>query len=90
MCHRRRQIKVLHNALVIYPKQSSSYNVIHLHHYHRGCQSGKVVDHNYKVIGVEALRVIDGSSFLASPWTNPQATYKKALIPFERRSTGTD
>jgi len=43
-------------------------------HYHGGCQSGKVVDHNYKVIGVEALRVIDGSTFYRTPGTNPQAT----------------
>ncbi|KAL2324489.1 hypothetical protein Fmac_023547 [Flemingia macrophylla] len=48
--------------------------VLTIYHYHGGCQSGKVVDHNYKVIGVEALRVIDGSTFLASPGTNPQAT----------------
>nr|KYP74922.1 Protein HOTHEAD [Cajanus cajan] len=48
--------------------------VLTIWHYHGGCQLGKVVDHNYKVIGVEALRVIDGSTFLASPGTNPQAT----------------
>ncbi|KAL5195159.1 Protein HOTHEAD [Glycine soja] len=48
--------------------------VLTIWHYHGGCQSGKVVDHNYKVIGVEALRVIDGSTFHRSPGTNPQAT----------------
>ncbi|XP_028183898.1 protein HOTHEAD-like isoform X2 [Glycine soja] len=48
--------------------------VLTIYHYHGGCQSGKVVDHNYKVIGVEALRVIDGSTFHGSPGTNPQAT----------------
>ncbi|RDX76746.1 Protein HOTHEAD, partial [Mucuna pruriens] len=48
--------------------------VLTIWHYHGGCQSGKVVDHNYKVIGVEALRVIDGSTFSRSPGTNPQAT----------------
>lgn len=43
-------------------------------HYHGGCQVGKVVDHDYKVLGVDALRVIDGSTFYYSPGTNPQAT----------------
>ncbi|KAI9117979.1 hypothetical protein K1719_011121 [Acacia pycnantha] len=35
---------------------------------------GKVVDRHYKVKGVNRLRVIDGSTFLSSPGTNPQAT----------------
>ncbi|KAL5147318.1 Protein HOTHEAD [Glycine soja] len=35
--------------------------VLTIYHYHGGCQSGKAVDHNYKVIGIEALRVIDAS-----------------------------
>ncbi|TKY51249.1 HOTHEAD protein [Spatholobus suberectus] len=48
--------------------------VLTIWHYHGGCKSGKVVDHNYKVIGVEALRVVDGSTFYRSPGTNPQAT----------------
>ncbi|KAH7659754.1 mandelonitrile lyase protein [Dioscorea alata] len=43
-------------------------------HYHGGCLVGKVVDQNYKVIGVGSLRVIDGSTFSVSPGTNPQAT----------------
>lgn len=43
-------------------------------HYHGGCQVGKVVDTDYKVLGVDALRVIDGSTFNSSPGTNPQAT----------------
>ncbi|PSS11453.1 Protein HOTHEAD like [Actinidia chinensis var. chinensis] len=43
-------------------------------HYHGGCQVGRVVDHDYKVLGVDALRVIDGSTFNFSPGTNPQAT----------------
>jgi len=47
--------------------------VLTIWHYHGGCQYGKVVDHNYKVIGVEALRVIDGSTFYRTPGTNPQA-----------------
>eukprot|EP00268_Persea_americana_P007319 TRINITY_DN12711_c0_g1_i2.p1 TRINITY_DN12711_c0_g1~~TRINITY_DN12711_c0_g1_i2.p1 ORF type:complete len:568 (+),score=69.35 TRINITY_DN12711_c0_g1_i2:247-1950(+) len=43
-------------------------------HYHGGCQVGRVVDHQYKVLGVDSLRVIDGSTFIDSPGTNPQAT----------------
>ncbi|XP_076928976.1 protein HOTHEAD-like [Bidens hawaiensis] len=43
-------------------------------HYHGGCRIGKVVDDEYKVFGVDALRVIDGSTLLNSPGTNPQAS----------------
>ncbi|KAI4364878.1 hypothetical protein MLD38_020911 [Melastoma candidum] len=49
-------------------------SVMTIWHYHGGCQVGKVVDHDYKVLGVDALRVIDGSTFNYSPGTNPQAT----------------
>ncbi|KAM0933548.1 putative glucose-methanol-choline oxidoreductase, FAD/NAD(P)-binding domain superfamily [Dioscorea sansibarensis] len=50
-------------------------SVTTLWHYHGGCLVGKVVDgDNYKVIGVERLRVVDSSLFLESPGTNPQAT----------------
>ncbi|XP_047971940.1 protein HOTHEAD-like [Salvia hispanica] len=45
-----------------------------LWHYHGGCQVGRVVDHDYKVFGVDALRVVDGSTFNTTPGTNPQAT----------------
>ncbi|KAK9147695.1 hypothetical protein Scep_006452 [Stephania cephalantha] len=48
--------------------------VMTIWHYHGGCQVGRVVDHDYKVLGVDALRVIDGSTFNFSPGTNPQAT----------------
>ncbi|KAJ3680055.1 hypothetical protein LUZ60_016333 [Juncus effusus] len=48
--------------------------VLTIWHYHGGCQVGKVVDKEYRVIGVDALRVVDGSTFLSSPGTNPQAT----------------
>lgn len=48
--------------------------VMTIWHYHGGCQMRKVVDHNYKVLGVDALRIIDGSTFTFSPGTNPQAT----------------
>ncbi|XP_058113294.1 (R)-mandelonitrile lyase-like [Magnolia sinica] len=43
-------------------------------HYHGGCVAGKVVDGDYRVIGIGSLRVVDGSTFYASPGTNPQAT----------------
>ncbi|MBA0818007.1 hypothetical protein Gohar_025730, partial [Gossypium harknessii] len=42
-------------------------------HYHGGCQIGKVVDRDYKVLGLDQLRVIDASTFSFSPGTNPQA-----------------
>ncbi|KAL7003262.1 (R)-mandelonitrile oxidase, partial [Sarracenia purpurea var. burkii] len=48
--------------------------VMTIWHYHGGCQVGKVVDRDYRVIGVDALRVVDGSTFYDSPGTNPQAT----------------
>ncbi|KAF7810214.1 protein HOTHEAD [Senna tora] len=48
--------------------------VMTIWHYHGGCQVGTVVDHDYRVLGVDALRVIDGSTFNNSPGTNPQAT----------------
>ncbi|KAH7855625.1 hypothetical protein Vadar_026896 [Vaccinium darrowii] len=48
--------------------------VVTIWHYHGGCQVGRVVDHDYKVLGVDGLRVIDGSTFYDSPGTNPQAT----------------
>ncbi|XP_054823842.1 protein HOTHEAD-like [Prosopis cineraria] len=48
--------------------------VMTIWHYHGGCQVGRVVDSDYKVIGVDSLRVIDGSTFNYSPGTNPQAT----------------
>ncbi|ANM70948.1 Glucose-methanol-choline (GMC) oxidoreductase family protein [Arabidopsis thaliana] len=48
--------------------------VMTIWHYHGGCQVGRVVDKNYRVLGIDSLRVIDGSTFLKSPGTNPQAT----------------
>jgi choline dehydrogenase len=48
--------------------------VMTIWHYHGGCQIGRVVDDDHKVLGVDALRVIDGSTFNYSPGTNPQAT----------------
>ncbi|KAL3647394.1 hypothetical protein CASFOL_008362 [Castilleja foliolosa] len=49
-------------------------SVMTIWHYHGGCQVNKVVDRDYRVIGVDGLRVIDGSTFYNSPGTNPQAT----------------
>ncbi|GFQ07298.1 (r)-mandelonitrile lyase-like [Phtheirospermum japonicum] len=43
-------------------------------HYHGGCLVGKVVDRELRVIGIDSLRVVDGSTFTVSPGTNPQAT----------------
>ncbi|KAL3681892.1 hypothetical protein R1sor_024848 [Riccia sorocarpa] len=54
-----------------------------------------VVDHTYRVIGADALRVIDGSTFNSSPGTNPQATvmmlgrYMGLEILDERANTST-
>lgn len=48
--------------------------VITIWHYHGGCHVGKVVSSDYKVLGANNLRVIDGSTFYDSPGTNPQAT----------------
>lgn len=49
--------------------------VITIWHYHGGCHVRKVVDPlEYKVIGVDRLRVVDGSILSVSPGTNPQAT----------------
>ncbi|KAL5981209.1 hypothetical protein ACLOJK_029130 [Asimina triloba] len=45
-----------------------------IYHYHGGCLVGSVVDRDYRVMGVEGLRVVDGSTFLDSPGTNPMAT----------------
>jgi choline dehydrogenase-like flavoprotein len=35
---------------------------------------GKVVDRNFRVIVIDAPRVVDGSIFTVLPGTNPQAT----------------
>jgi choline dehydrogenase-like flavoprotein len=48
--------------------------VMTIWHYHGGCHVGPVVDQDYRVIGLEGLRVVDSSTFKYSPGTNPQAT----------------
>ncbi|GLT70276.1 hypothetical protein SLA2020_423670 [Shorea laevis] len=63
-----------HVSAAISMEQFCLDTVMTIWHYHGGCQVGSVVDRDYKVVGVEALRVVDGSTFLASPGTNPQAT----------------
>ncbi|EFJ36204.1 hypothetical protein SELMODRAFT_404769 [Selaginella moellendorffii] len=49
-------------------------NVATIWHYHGGCVVGQVVDSDYRVLGTQGLRVVDGSTFVFSPGTNPQAT----------------
>ncbi|KAG2728811.1 hypothetical protein I3760_01G221600 [Carya illinoinensis] len=48
--------------------------VITIWHYHGGCHVGKVVSPEHNVLGVQRLRIVDGSTFNESPGTNPQAT----------------
>ncbi|XP_027125799.2 protein HOTHEAD [Coffea arabica] len=55
-------------------KQFCKDTVVTIWHYHGGCHVGKVVGPDYKVLGVQRLRVVDGSIFRDSPGTNPQAT----------------
>lgn len=63
-----------HPSAAISLEQFCIDTVMTIWHYHGGCQVGKVVDDEYKVLGVDSLRVIDGSTFYNSPGTNPQAT----------------
>lgn len=63
-----------HASAAISLEQFCIDTVMTIWHYHGGCQFGTVVDRDYKVLGVDALRVIDGSTFLGPPGTNPQAT----------------
>ncbi|XP_041002638.1 protein HOTHEAD-like [Juglans microcarpa x Juglans regia] len=83
-----------HASAAISLEQFCIDTVMTIWHYHGGCQVGTVVDRDYKVLGVDALRVIDGSTFLGSPGTNPQATvmmlgrYMGQKIMHERYSDG--
>ncbi|KVI10141.1 Glucose-methanol-choline oxidoreductase, partial [Cynara cardunculus var. scolymus] len=67
-------LKLRHVNTAIDLEQYCKDTVQSIWHYHGGCQVDRVIDHNYKVIGVGALRVIDSSTLLYSPGTNPQAT----------------
>lgn len=49
-------------------------SVMTIWHYHGGCVVDDVVRRDYRVIGTQSLRVIDGSTFARSPGANPQAT----------------
>ncbi|KAL5980791.1 hypothetical protein ACLOJK_028701 [Asimina triloba] len=49
-------------------------NVRTIYHYHGGCVVGSVVGRDYRVFGIDGLRVIDGSTLRDSPGTNPMAT----------------
>ncbi|XP_021890566.1 (R)-mandelonitrile lyase-like isoform X2 [Carica papaya] len=55
-------------------KQFCRDNVRTYYHFHGGCVVGRVIDQDYRVLGVEGLRVIDGSTLIESPGTNPMAT----------------
>ncbi|PHT57929.1 Protein HOTHEAD [Capsicum baccatum] len=63
-----------HDNVSVSLEQFCKDTVMTIWHYHGGCHVGDVVDQDYKVIGVDKLRVIDGSTFNYSPGTNPQAT----------------
>ncbi|CAM8956052.1 unnamed protein product [Rhodiola kirilowii] len=67
-------LKPKHQNASISLEQFCKDTVTTIWHYHGGCQVGRVVDSDYKVLGVDSLRVIDGSTFNFSPGTNPQAT----------------
>ncbi|CAL5364306.1 unnamed protein product [Camellia sinensis] len=63
-----------HLGAVLSLEQFCIATVMTIWHFHGGCQVGRVVDSDYKVLGVDALRVVDGSTFYDSPGTNPRAT----------------
>ncbi|XP_002267848.2 protein HOTHEAD isoform X2 [Vitis vinifera] len=63
-----------HVGASIFLEQFCIDTVMTIWHYHGGCHVGRVVEPDYKVIGVDGLRIIDGSTFNHSPGTNPQAT----------------
>ena len=56
------------------PEQFCKDTVMTIWHYHGGCRMGEVVDRDYRVLGIDRLRVVDGSTFSFTPGTNPQAT----------------
>ncbi|CAO2828778.1 unnamed protein product [Amaranthus hypochondriacus] len=55
-------------------KEYCKKNVSTFYHYHGGCIIGEVVDEEYRVYGIKGLRVMDGSTLVESPGTNPMAT----------------
>ncbi|GMH09053.1 hypothetical protein Nepgr_010893 [Nepenthes gracilis] len=79
-------LRTRHIDAAISLEQFCKETVLTIWHYHGGCEVGKVVDRDYKVIGADGLRVVDGSTFHDSPGTNPQAT--KILLDRHAASTG--
>lgn len=67
-------LRTKHVAATYSMEQYCRDTVMTLWHYHGGCQVGRVVDPDYRLLGVDSLRVVDGSTFYYSPGTNPQAT----------------
>ncbi|XP_051137844.1 protein HOTHEAD-like [Andrographis paniculata] len=73
-------MKIIKDVVESKPISASSFEqfcidtVVTIWHYHGGCHVGSVVDRDYKVIGVDALRVVDGSTLSRSPGANPQDT----------------
>ncbi|KAL0304205.1 UNVERIFIED_CONTAM: protein HOTHEAD [Sesamum radiatum] len=67
-------LRIKHFTAAYSMEQFCLDTVMTIWHYHGGCQVDRVVDHDYRVLGMDALRVIDGSTFYSSPGTNPQAT----------------
>ncbi|XP_057798498.1 protein HOTHEAD-like [Salvia miltiorrhiza] len=67
-------LRIKHKSAAYDMEQYCKDTVITIWHYHGGCQVNRVVDGDYRVLGVDALRVVDGSTFYYSPGTNPQAT----------------
>lgn len=63
-----------HKSAAYDMEQYCKDTVLTMWHYHGGCQVNRVVDREYRVLGVDSLRVVDGSTFHYSPGTNPQAT----------------
>lgn len=68
------QQKKMASTDIIDTRKFCKKNVRTIYHYHGGCTVGSVVDKHYNVYGVKGLRVLDGSTFLESPGTNPMAT----------------
>ncbi|KAL3834517.1 hypothetical protein ACJIZ3_009253 [Penstemon smallii] len=67
-------LRTKHLASTYSMEQFCIDTVMTIWHYHGGCQVDSVVDRDYRVLGVDSLRVVDGSTFSNSPGTNPQAT----------------
>ncbi|XP_047941383.1 protein HOTHEAD-like [Salvia hispanica] len=69
-----KNLRTQHKSAAYDMQQYCNDTVISIWHFHGGCQVDRVVDHDYRVLGVDALRVVDSSTFYHTPGTNPQAT----------------